>query len=666
MKRFFLTLWWLMNAWAAQAGMLTPDTSELNLLTSAQFLEDPSGQLRLQDVQTLGDRFQPWRQGGTELNFGFTGSSYWIRVPLQRMANAPVDWLLEVHYAKLQNLDYFPPEGEPVATGMAYPLNTRPYFDRNFVFPVRVSENLQYVYLRANSRYALTVPLTLWLPDTFRQRQQAFQVLQFMYYGGLVVLALYGAVIYFALRDKRFLIYTAYIAAAGLGIFASNGFGRQLLWPSQAAFDEVSQSFFLSLAAYFAVLFARRMLLPMDDRSWLQRSMKVSGWGFLLTAALDLLHTAIPELLRPANQLLMLNSVLMGLLVSLAGGHAWQQKRSGVRFFIMGWLVLWVGVTVASLRAFGVIPSNGLTSYAVQLSSAVEMLLMALALGELLRIEHQAHATTQEQALKAKQKLLELTQASEEKLKVAVLERTTQLENSLKAERNLREQYVRFGSMISHEFRTPLNIIQTQASLIRKEREQGIDQLDKRLEAIRSASHRLTSMFDKWLHNDALNETLEVMALRPLDLQPWLNTLVQNNSHLLLNHSLDLKLSPEVKHMVADEYHLGLALTNLIENAAKYSPENSTITIETRLEPRMVGIAVSDHGPGIPREVQDKVFMDFFRFAPESRVRGVGLGLSIVKRIAEAHGGRVELSSLPGQGATFCIWLPITPPKMAS
>lgn len=666
MKNFVLAIWLCLQTLVAQAALLAADSRQVNLLTSAQFLEDPGGRLQLADVQAMGERFRPWPGGGTELNFGFTDSTYWVRVPLQRMASAPANWLVEVHYAKLQHLDFFPPEGPQVHTGMALPLGSRPYFDRNFVFPISVSEEVQFLYLRANSNYALTLPLTVWMPDHFRQQQQIFQVLQFMYYGGLVVLAMYGVVIFYAVRDWRFLIYAAYIATAGLGIFASNGFGRLLLWPSFAAFDEVSQSTLLSLAAYFSVLFARRLLLHADDRSWLQRGMQISGGLFLLTAILDLLHMAVPVLLRVSNQLLMFDSVLMGLLVSMACRHAWKAQRSGVRFFIMGWLVLWMGVTVAALRAFGLLPSNGFTSYAVQLSTAFEMVFMALALGDLLRLEHRSHIATQAMALQTNRQLLELSLASEEQLKKAVQERTAQLENSLNLEKQLREQYVRFGSMISHEFRTPLNIIQSQASLIRKEREQGIDQLGKRLEAIRSASQRLTTMFDKWLHNDGLNETLEMMERRRLDLQPWLRTLVQANPHLLLNHGLDLKLSPEVTQVVADEYHLGLALTNLIDNAAKYSPENSTITIETRVKPGFAGIAVSDQGSGIAPDVQEKVFAEFFRVAPESHVRGVGLGLSIVKRIAEAHGGHVALTSAPGQGATFCIWLPLDRPEDAA
>lgn len=662
MKSFFLALWLFLLAWPVTAVELTAQARELNLLGHAQWLEDPTGQLSLNDVKAQGARFKPWQGGGTEMNFGFTDSAWWVRVPLQRQYNAPEEWLLEVHYAKLLTLDVYPPEGEPVRTGMSLPVSSKPYFDRNFVFPLRLSTEPQYLYLRATSRYALTVPLTLWAPDNFRQRQQRFQALQFMYYGGLVLLLMYGSVIYAALRDLRFLVYAAYIATAGVGIFASNGFGRLLLWSDLPSFDEIAQSLFLSLGAFFAVQFARLMLLAPGDRSWLALGLRASAGVFLLTTALNLMHWLTAwNLLRPSNQLLMLNSVLMGLLVSWASVKAWGERRSGVRFFALGWLLLWLGVTVAALRAFGLVPSNDLTSYAVQMATVFEMLLMAMALADILRLEQKAHRATQAQALAAKQALLERSQADEEKLKQAVFERTVQLENALRAEKDLREQYVRFGSMISHEFRTPLNVIQSQASLIRKERERGIDQTDRRLDAIRSASQRLTAMFDKWLHNDALNETLEVLDLRPMALQPWLRTLVQANPHLLLNHRVALRFDAITDQVMADEYHLGLALTNLMDNAAKYSPEHTTITLKTRSKLGHAGIAVCDEGPGIPHEVHDKVFAEFFRYAPESQIQGVGLGLSIVQRIAQAHGGHVELTSTPGHGACFCIWLPMRP-----
>jgi signal transduction histidine kinase len=663
MKNCFFAIWLSLLAITSHATVLAPESQQVNLLHSVQFLEDKSGAFSLEDVRGMAQSFRPWTREGTELNFGLTTSAYWIRVPLQRLEAAPKDWLLELHYAKIYQLDFYSPSGSVIQTGSSRAFETRPYYDRFFVFPLQVTTQPDYFYLRVTSRYSLTVPLTIWQPEAYRHQQQRFQSLQFIYYGALIVLTLYGLVTFLALRDDRFLIYSAYIVMAGLGVFASNGYGRQLIWPESISFDEVSQSAFLSMAVFFVVLFARKILLLTTDRSWITRGMQLSQWLFFVTSLMALLHMAFPVFLHSVNQLLMLNSLAMGFLVSMASVRAYLQKRQGIRFFLMGWVVLWIGICIASLRMLGWIPSNGFTSYAVQLSTVIEMMLMALALGDILRIEHEAYGEAQAQALVANRALLEMTQASEGNLKRAVEERTKQLEKSLTLEKMLREQYVRFGSMISHEFRTPLGIIQSQTSLMRKEYERGLDQVTKRLGAISSATQRLTVMFDKWLHSDAISQTLEVLEPKPFALQPWLRQLIKANPHLLLNHAVELHLHQDVDLIDADEYHLGVALTNLIDNAAKYSPENTTIIIETLLKQSYVGISVTDEGPGIALEIQDKVFAEFFRIAPENNIRGVGLGLSIVHRITLAHGGHMELSSMPGHGATFCIWLPSSHPK---
>lgn len=642
---------------SVQAGSLTAQTRQHNLLPSLSYLEDPSGVLTLDEVIARDAQFQPWTAGGSKLNAGFTESAYWVKLTLNCEADAPQDWLLEVDYPRLYELDFYGPAGEVIRTGSNRTVESRPFFDRFFVFPIRLTVQPQTYYIRATSRYSLTVPLSLWLPNAYQAQQLRFNALQFLYFGGLIVLALYGLVIFLSIRDGRFAIYSAYIVSAGFGILSSNGYGRIFLWQDLPQFDEISQSCFLSLTAFFAVWFARRLILP-DKGQWLNKALLLSQLVFALTCVLTLLQLIYPHLLRMTNQVLMVNSMVMGLLVTLAGFKAYARQQSVIRFFLAGWIVLWLGVCVAALRAFGGLPTNGLTSYAVQITTIIEMLLVALALGDLLREEHRAYTDSQAQALAANRALLEMSQASEENLRQAVRERTKQLEFTLSEEKNLREQYVRIGSMISHEFRTPLSIIHSQATLMRKEYDKGIDQVPKRLEAIGGASQRLRIMFDKWLYSDSLNETLESLELKRLDLSVWIHRQLPSHQHLLTQHTLKLVLTSLVHPVLADEYHLDLVLSNLIDNAAKYAPVQSTISIDLREKVGFTGLTVSDRGPGIPQEVQDKVFRAFFRVKPESQVRGVGLGLSIVQRIVKAHGGHVELNSTPGFGATFCVWLP--------
>ena len=114
--------------------------------------------------------------------------------------------------------------------------------------------------------------------------------------------------------------------------------------------------------------------------------------------------------------------------------------------------------------------------------------------------------------------------------------------------------------------------------------------------------------------------------------------------------------------MRCDHDRLGQALDNLISNAITYSPDGGKITVRLVSGEEAVAIHVQDEGIGIPLEEQELVFKRFFRAstAAERHIAGVGLGLLIVKRIVEGHGGVISLSSEPGQGTTFRLDLPVS------
>jgi signal transduction histidine kinase len=107
----------------------------------------------------------------------------------------------------------------------------------------------------------------------------------------------------------------------------------------------------------------------------------------------------------------------------------------------------------------------------------------------------------------------------------------------------------------------------------------------------------------------------------------------------------------------ADGHALQRALVNLVDNAIKHSPEGSAITVGLEFTRDRVFLYVEDRGPGIPREERDRIFERFYRIGSELRreTQGIGLGLSIVKHLAEVHGGRVLLRSEVGEGSRFTI-----------
>lgn len=583
--------------------------------------------------------------------------AYWLRLTLQREPEAAPGWLLEIPYAKLDQVDFYPSNGQAVLTGSSRDLSTRPFFSRYFVFPVQVGVEPTQVYLRVSSSYSLTVPLVVWAPDAFMRDVQLTEMLQFLYFGGLAILSFYGLVLFVALRDPLFLIYGLYTLTVGLGIFAGNGFGRLLLWPASPGFDEVAQSGFFCIAAFFVSMFARKVLSAQGSTSRLLQGIRGCEWVFLAILGLIALQFLIPEGLKIGSELLAINAMVMGCLISLASFKAYRRKQPGIRFFFWSWVIFWLGIATSVLRAFGVLPSNALTLYAIQISTLFETVLLAMALADQLRLEVLARQAAQENTLAAQQQLLEMTQESEAKLKRAVSQRTEQLESALKTETYLREQYVQFGSMVAHEFRTPLNIIQSQLSVMRKEIERGIDQIGPRMQAVQSATSRLAVMFDKWLDNATMIQSSHPLTPKPQMLEPWLQAQLPSFGHLLSNHKLDLRLNGQNAMAMVDDYHLGVALSNLIDNACKYSPTDSCLTIEVLHKPDFAGISLKDEGCGIPKESHADVFEEFSRLHLQEQIPGAGLGLSIVQRIVLAHGGHITLESKPGEGSTFCIWL---------
>lgn len=666
-----MRLWLLLLAvcWTCRIGATTLERTDqrIDLAAWVELLADPEGELDFAAVSSprMAGRFYPVGDDpGQAISLGFSSSTFWLRIPLQRAASAPEHWLLEIAYTNLDYVDGYLPGQPPMLTGTHRPMSSRPFRERYFVFPLRLSTEPEFVYFRIRSRNALTIPLRIWNPEARLQSEGNALLLQYLYYGGLLALFFYHLLLGFSLRDRRFFLYALYALPLGLGMLAGNGLGRVLLWPDSHAFDEIAQSCLLGLAGSMVLLFSREFLRTRPRLRWVDRLMAAIAILFLLLSGLLFasLWWTLPVMLL--NQLMFIAGLLMGMLVLTASWRKYRRGQGGTRFFLLSWAVLWLGVLVASLHAFGWLPTNVLTAYAIQLSSVVEMLLLSLALAEIIHTERRAREAAQLQALQVSRRSQERLEAAvkvrTEELRVKadqLRERGEQFERSLVIEKQVLAQYMRFGSMISHEFRNPLAVIGSQVRLLWKEKEQGIDRMERRLSVVSGAVERLALMFDQWLKSDRLGQSLQEISPHPIPMQLWLEHLVEG-WYCLSEHRIELQLAPEVIQVLADDHLLEIALGNLVENASKYAPVGSLITLQTRQRAGQIGIAVIDQGPGIAPEHQQLVFEDFHRLQPEGLVHGMGLGLSIVQRIVQAHGGQLTLESALGQGCCFCIWLP--------
>ena len=182
----------------------------------------------------------------------------------------------------------------------------------------------------------------------------------------------------------------------------------------------------------------------------------------------------------------------------------------------------------------------------------------------------------------------------------------------------------------------------------------GMDQETARLQRLlEDLSH---------LHEQALGvleldrQPLDMITWLPGMLNPWQQAALQKRLHW------ELKLPESLPVVQADPVRLGQVVGNLVSNAIKFTPGGGTITIEAGEDGQQIWIRVGDTGPGIPPDAQEKMFEPFVRGGQGRRFpQGMGLGLSIARELAEAHGGRLELESEAGLGSSFTVWLPLQP-----
>ncbi len=216
-------------------------------------------------------------------------------------------------------------------------------------------------------------------------------------------------------------------------------------------------------------------------------------------------------------------------------------------------------------------------------------------------------------------------------------------------------------SLASHEIRSPLTTIGGYASTLLREGD-GLSEATRKefLEAIVSESDRLKRLVATLLDMSQIEEGRLPIHRKALNPAEMCEEAVRSATHPNLEHVLRLDAPPDLPQVFADPDRIHQVLTNLIANAIQFSPPGSEVVVGAAATNEHVRFFVKDHGVGIPREEQDKVFDRFHRAANADRVSGTGtgLGLYISKGIVEAHGGEIGFESELGRGSTFFFTLP--------
>ena len=233
---------------------------------------------------------------------------------------------------------------------------------------------------------------------------------------------------------------------------------------------------------------------------------------------------------------------------------------------------------------------------------------------------------------------------------------------STRRAQDLARQQMEFVAAVSHELRTPLAVIRSAADNLADGVVYDHPQVRKYGDLVRGEGRRLTEMVEQILELAGIQSGQRGFALAPVPVAPLLRQVVHASATLIEEAGLAVEydIPDALPPVLGDEQGLRRVFQNLVGNAIKYGAAGGWIGIKARISGREVQITVADKGMGIEAGEQANIFNPFYR-TPDviaAQIQGAGLGLSLVQRIVEAHGGRISVRSAPGSGSEFTVHLP--------
>lgn len=623
---------------------LDTTTESVDLTGYLRIVEDPEGSMSLAQAAQALDSEQAFILDSDIPNFGISSSTYWAALDTQTGPNAPLEWLVELEYPILDEIEmiYSRSNGEIVRkiSGDTFPFAEREFNYPQVVFALETSpDEVQTVFFRVASEGSVQFPLRLWQPQAFHDSEVYTLLGKGVYYGSMLAMVLYNLFIYVSVRDRSYLFYIFYVLGITGYQFSSDGLALQFLWPESPQLGAQSVTFFAGFALLFGLLFCNSFL------SVAQHSLRMHRIMMGLTA---ITIAAIVLSLLTSYEVAALITPPLSIVVAMAilGTGIWVMSKGfrPARIFLLAWAVFLFAVMQTSLQRFGILDFGFISQYGVLIGTLVEVILLSIALAD--RINTLMHDKEDAQT-----RLLE-----NNALTIKTLERADAMKNE-------------FIANVSHELRTPLSGIIGLLDMVIPNVREKVEERDLRnLEIVRSSGKRLTTLVNDIIDISAINRDYLDLTRKPVDVRGIAEMVIVMCNPLIGDKPVELVLDmPEGLPLIdADEDRLQQIIFNLISNAIKFTFEGEIRVTAMRVE-QQVRVTISDTGIGIDTDKQEQIF-EAFQQADSSTQRefgGTGLGLSITRKLLKLHGSDIVLKSAPGTGSQFHFTLPVASSQTA-
>ncbi len=235
-----------------------------------------------------------------------------------------------------------------------------------------------------------------------------------------------------------------------------------------------------------------------------------------------------------------------------------------------------------------------------------------------------------------------------------------QLREALLKERELNALQREFVAMVSHEFRTPMTVIDAAAQrVLRRLDKLDPEEVERRMRTIRGSVSGMTELVDSTLSASRIEAGKIKFSPEPCSVSRIVTAICKRQQTISPNHVIEVMLDKLPGEISGDPMLLGQVFTNLISNAVKYAPHSGKVKVIGWEEDDCACVAVKDYGLGIPEDEMPRLFEKFFRASTSTGIKGTGIGLFLIRTFVEMHGGTIAARSELSKGSTFTVRLPI-------
>lgn len=626
-------------------------------------LRDPQATLTPDDALASDG----WQAIPAALSAGYTKDAIWLRLVVERTADAPQDWFVRFTNALLDDVRLYRPDGahawreqhagEDVGRA-SWPLDTR-----NVVFPVRMETAGREVWLvRLQSKNAMSTNVEVWSGTAFGDASRREYLFYGLYFGCLALLIILHVFFWRMTREKQSGLYLLYVLMNTLTELMTVALPQQVLdIPVGVSDPLLGLSMCASLAVGVHFSLQQLELHPVWPR--FSRVVLYGARAVALLSALFILSG------RFSVGVVMMQQVAMALIVVFVSIAVWLLARGHkpARFFLLVFGIFYAGAVVSYLRNMAVVPTNFWTDHAIAIGALLHMILMSLRLNlryDGLRRDKEIAQAETVQAIRELNEGLEVQVAKRTAALQQEIAQRVQLEQelrqSLEVERRIKEEQQDFVAMVSHEFRTPLAIINTTAQQIAKNLDAAHERTLQRCQNLRDAARRMAALVDEYLTADRMEASTTAFRPALCDTRQVLDaTLAEWPEDRITLQAQALPTS-----FFCDRGLLQVALRNLLANADRHSTAGRAIHVDAACDDSgTLHIAVSNHGEPVPEDEVGRLFQKYFRGHAAQHQPGAGLGLYLVQRIAKMHGGSVHLDNdSRAKCVTFALRLPSAMP----